>query len=101
MGRAKGIIDIDICQGSESLRKPSIVLLFLLVKAEIFQQDNPMGRVAHDSPDFLADAIRSQHHWSLQQGFQIIPRRGQAVFGHDLSIRAPEVGGDHQLVRVL
>ncbi len=68
MGRAKGVIDINIAEPGQLFGEVGIVLLFFLMEAEIFQQKNiTVFQLSGEFVDFRADAVRRERHRLVQQ----------------------------------
>ena len=66
MGGAEGVVDVDVAEGGEFFGKFGIVLFFLGVVAEVFEEQNFAGFGKHGL-DFGADAIGRHFYWLFEQ----------------------------------
>ena len=78
MGRAEGVKDKNICQGSQFPGKLGVVLLLFQAEAEVFHQHHLAGLEG----GALGLGIRPHHvlgqgHGDAQQFFQVVPGREQ------------------------
>src|SRR5438094_656934 len=76
---AERIVDILVGQQRQRRREVGIVLFFLRVESKIFQQRDPAGstRLLDGFVGWLADAIRAEHHWALEEIRKKIGHRAQ------------------------
>ena len=92
MSGAERVIDVDIGEGSQGLGESIVVLLFLRMEPEIFQQhDIARLHLGNEAFHGGADAIRSKDDLFPKQALETLGNGGQAEFGVKLSLRSTEV----------
>ena len=98
MGRAEGVVHIDIRHLGQLLGERRVVGLFLVVIADVFQQDHVARlHLADGLFDLLADAIVHEADGPAEQFRQFHRHRAQGHGGLALAFGPAEVGGQDQL----
>ena len=92
MGRAKGIIDINISQAGQFSGKVGVVLFLFGVKAKVLQEDDFPGPHRPDGLFHLqADAVKECAYRPAEKPAQMLPHRCQAQLVV-YSLRPAQVG---------
>ncbi len=91
MRRAERVVHIDVAQGRQFPRELGVVLLFLGVEAQVFEQQHFAGRGLHGF-HFRPDAIGRHLHRAAEQFAQARRHRLQTHFRIRLAFGPPEVG---------
>ncbi len=93
MRGAERVVDVDVGELGERLRKRGIVLFLFRVEAQVLEQDD-LGsamRCGHGGFRRLADAVGRKDDVALQQLPQSIGDRLQAELRRRLALRPPQV----------
>lgn len=97
VGRAEGIVHVQVSVGSQLLSEGRHILLLLGVEADVLQESNISFRKASDGAgDSLADAVRDESHLLAQELGQAISHGGQGVLVL-LALGSAQVGGEEDL----
>src|SRR6266550_6353037 len=97
MRRAKGIVYVKpIAQPGELLGKGVVVLLFFLMKSQVFQQKDAAILHCH-GPGFglLPDAVCCKNNRSAEQTRKVFSYRSQAVLLEPRSLRTAQMGSEN------
>ena len=82
MGGAERVVDIDSLAACELVREVTVVGLFLLMEAEVFEQDGvAWGKVRDHPARDVADTVRRQRDLPARNGGQPFGDRLEAAFG--------------------
>ena len=95
MGSAEGVIDIELCQGSQFLGKFGVVLFLSGVEPHIFQQHDLTVLQGISQPmGIFADDVSRERHFAAQQLRKPCCHRSQAVLGVHLTLGASQMGAE-------
>ncbi len=79
MGRAKGIVDVHVAQGSELRSKLIIIFFFTRMETKIFEEKNvPRLQLAHEIFHFWAYAVRRKNDIFSQETSETFGHRREA-----------------------
>ena len=90
MRRAEGVVHVHVAQRGQLFRKLGVVLLFLRMETQVFEQQHFAGRRQHRL-HCRSDAVRRHRHGLCQQLRQTRRDRPQAHFRIRLSFGTAEV----------
>ena len=98
VGGAEGVVDVDLGAAGEGLGEAGLVGFLGGVKAGVFQQQHLAGlQGGAQGGDFLADAIRGEHHHLAEDFAEQRRGRGQRELRIGPALRPAEVGAEDQL----
>ena len=98
VGRAEGVIDVEVAERSELLGEVGVIGLFTWVKTHVFEkEDFPVLHCGDGGLGFLTDAVFDEVNGSIDQLAETDRDGFERVFRIRRGLGAPEVGHEDDL----
>jgi hypothetical protein len=92
MCATESVVHINIAQRRQRLRKRAIVLFFLRMEANVFEQrHSAVAQVRTNFLGWLANAVTGESHRLADQFFQLRRHRTQRIFLHRFALGPAEM----------
>ena len=97
MGRAKGVVDVDLSQGGQFAAEIRVVLGLAGMEAQVFKQQDIAGleSLGHGL-DLGTDTVRGELDLASQEFGQAFGHGLQGKFGSRSALGTAQMGTDHQ-----